>query len=1085
MSQKPSRHRGRTSPIGKIIKVSAGVFLALILLAVISFLALRNVLADAAFSAVDRAIPGSLIAEDIELVIIRSFPRVELRIRGADLRDPSGGPVLSAGDLIAAISLPSLFRREVNVPRVSLRSGGASIAVAENGDINLLLALGASGGDESASEPDGEDLPKPEEAEGNEPGIRIGEVSIEDLTVLLTGPEHRLGLRIERLAFGGMRDAQASEGDLSVELDEISSDLIPSWWSDGKGLSMNVSLEFDRRRRIISLADAAISLDNAIFQASGTVAADAPYEADIRFSSDLREIGELGALLPALLDTNEAATLVAGSMDLRGAVSGPLSGQIPVFALQAGASGVIIEHRDSGSRLEDFAFDLSLSHDGSIPRLDLENLYGRLPNGSFAFDASVSGRQVVSLDIRGTTDVRLDELSRFVSFPGSEDIRGNLSLDLEIQGEFEGTGRVLTRRTENGNVELRNVTWSLPDTPYRIDDMDLVFSLDDGFLGITRLSGTSRVGTINARGGIRDIWPFVFGTDEPVEIDFQVSSPLIETANWFEDDPLLQETWNYRFADVDLQTSFALDSTEIRRGNYLSSSSFSIREFSFRELNRGDVLHSLAGELAYHPSALGMLARIRFNDSDMSMTAGIENVGALIDSQRDEEVALSLTLSSELIRGTDIIPEGLVPQDSYLMGDLTGFALEAGMRFTNQAFFARRGPIPEGSFELTQVRGRFLDYPAEIRSIELAIRLEDDAVILDRFAGAIGSSEFELSGDLSPASGLFAEDKTVLEGNLQLRASTLNLNELLDLEEAGDPAAQSGRDAAAGSAGAEAAAIPNSLPKLAIRAEVSNLNIDRLFFDRVTGHLQTDRNGVIRLQDTGFRLGDGSFDASGRIDLGDSERIGLSGSLVCRAIDLAELAIPIESADGRFYLSDHIRGRFSGEVDLRAVLGRDLAVDASTVRGNIGLRLENGELIEIAPLEAMAEYFNNRNFSRVRFADLTTDIAISDGGLRVPRTGIGSTLGYLEIEGSMNNEPFMSFQVSVPTRLVLGAAWNALFSREKEQHDEEEEVFTEENSGVLMSHVNVVGRPEDFMIGLGKNRREQLEARYERRRSSE
>lgn len=1066
----------------KIITVIVRVFLALILLVGVSLLAFRNVLADAAFSAVDRAIPGSLIAEDIELVIIRSFPQVELRIAGADLRDPSGDPVLSAGELIAALNLPSLFRREVNIPRVSLRSGGASIGVAENGDINLLLALGASGGDGSASEPDGEDLPKTEDAEGNEPGIRIGEVSIEDFTVLLTGPEHQLGLRIERLAFGGMRDAQISEADLALELDEISSDLIPSWWSDGKGLAMDVSLEFDRRRRIITLADAAISLDNAVFQASGTVAADAPYTTDIRFSSDLSEIGELGALLPALLDTNEAATLVGGSMDLRGAVSGPLSGQIPAFALDAGASGVIIEHRDSGGRLEDFSFDLTLSHDGSTPRLELANLSGRLPNGSFAFDASVSGREVVSLDISGTTDVRLDELSRFVSFPGSENIRGNLNLDLDIQGDFEGTGRVLTRGTENGNVELKNVAWSLPDSPYRIDDMDLVFSLDDGFLGITRLSGTSRVGTISARGGIRDIWPFVFGSDEPVEIDFQISSPLIETANWFEDDPLLQETWNYRFADVNLQTSLALDSIEIRRGNYLSSSRFSIREFSLRELNGGDVLHSLSGDLSYHPSALDLLARIRFNDSDMSMTAGVENVGALIDSQRDEEVGLSLALSSELIRGADIIPDGLVPQDSYLMGGLTGFALEAGMRFRNQAYFTRRGPIPEGSFELKQVRGRFLNYPAEIRSIELATRLEDDAVILDRFAGAIGSSEFELSGDLSPASGLFAEDKTVLEGNLQLGASTLNLNELLDLEVGGAPTAQSGGDAADGP---EAEAVPDSFPKLAIRAEVENLSIDRLFFDRVTGDVRTDRNGVIRLQDSGFRLGDGSFDASGRIDLGNSERISLSGSLVCRAIDLAELAIPIESADGRFYLSDHIRGRFSGEVDLRAVLGRDLAVDASTVRGNIGLRLEDGELIEIAPLEAMAEYFNNRNFSRVRFADLTTDIAISDGGLRVPRTGIGSTLGYLEIEGSMNNEPFMSFQVSVPTRLVLGASWNVLFSREKEQNDEEEEVFTEENSGVLMSHVNIVGQPEDFIIGLGKNRRDQLEARYERRRSSE
>ena len=140
--------------------------------------------------------------------------------------------------------------------------------------------------------------------------------------------------------------------------------------------------------------------------------------------------------------------------------------------------------------------------------------------------------------------------------------------------------------------------------------------------------------------------------------------------------------------------------------------------------------------------------------------------------------------------------------------------------------------------------------------------------------------------------------------------------------------------------------------------------------------------------------------------------------------------------------------------------------------------LENGQLIDFPPLAAMAERYKNPRMRNVRLDTLNLKVKFRNNTLELPKTAIGSTLGYLEIEGYMTLDKFMSFSVIVPNSLINDVVTRIIFGI---RDNREDEIITAENSGRNRTTVNVVGTPEDILIGIGKRGRSRLEDRWNRR----
>jgi hypothetical protein len=438
-----------------------------------------------------------------------------------------------------------------------------------------------------------------------------------------------------------------------------------------------------------------------------------------------------------------------------------------------------------------------------------------------------------------------------------------------------------------------------------------------------------------------------------------------------------------------------------------------------------------------------------------------------------------MILRSPLIRGADIFPEGLFQEDSRFGQRIEGLELDVGVSFANSAWFDSLGSWPDGRWTIHAFRGvpSVLPLPFDLA---LDLTTSEDELTLHDFSGTVGTSDFRVTGWLGNASALLTPDKYNLEGRVLIEGNRVDVGEVLGItlpETAGETDEQ---DSGAPSKPSENPLLGGRpLPALRVDIDAREVVMEPHRLPNLKGGLSLRRNGKILLDD--FRVTRiGALVLNGDIDVSSEDEYEFKGTARLEAVDLEQLRLQMSIGDEPLPLGETVKGVVDGRVIIEASLQPDFTLDLEKASMRVDLAITGGRLVDFPPLEAMSDYFNNRDMKNVLLADLDIRTTMEDGIITVPRTAVGSTLGYLEIEGRHELDGFMSYSITVPNE-VIGGVIRSLFTRKSEDDDIEDEILTDENTGRQRTTVNVVGTPENVMIGLGKRKRGNLERRWERR----
>jgi len=163
-----------------------------------------------------------------------------------------------------------------------------------------------------------------------------------------------------------------------------------------------------------------------------------------------------------------------------------------------------------------------------------------------------------------------------------------------------------------------------------------------------------------------------------------------------------------------------------------------------------------------------------------------------------------------------------------------------------------------------------------------------------------------------------------------------------------------------------------------------------------------------------------------------------------------------------------LNGTLSGKVHVHT----DLVpiIDDSALE--IDFEVTNGRLERYAALDALADYFKDKNLTKVLFDTLSNTLTLENGKLKVPKMTINSSLGFIEVSGEQNMNLEMEYFVRIPLKLVTQVGMQKLFGKKEEIDPDQEDAiqYRDETKNIRFINLKITGTPDNYKISIGKDK---------------
>lgn len=315
--------------------------------------------------------------------------------------------------------------------------------------------------------------------------------------------------------------------------------------------------------------------------------------------------------------------------------------------------------------------------------------------------------------------------------------------------------------------------------------------------------------------------------------------------------------------------------------------------------------------------------------------------------------------------------------------------------FTARDFIASK---VTGEIKTTALGFMLKDDPLVYSDIHADLQFNNNDIVINELRGKASESDFQMKGyfrNVLPF--LFLENHRVLvDANLQ--SQNLNFNELL-------------RPSVSGADTTYQLSLSERID-FRFRAEVGNLTFRKFQAQQVRGVLLL-RDQVFYAQDVNFNSMNGRVRASGYIN-GKSP-----GSLIigCEAdvtqVDVQQLFFQMGNFAQEGIVSDNLRGRLTAKLQMRSQWTPDLSLDRNSLETTADVKIENGELINYAPMLALSRFLRVGDLNHVTFSNLENQIRIQGQKIIIPDMEIKSSALNIKLSGehSFDNEIHYRLQV--------------------------------------------------------------------------
>ncbi len=312
-----------------------------------------------------------------------------------------------------------------------------------------------------------------------------------------------------------------------------------------------------------------------------------------------------------------------------------------------------------------------------------------------------------------------------------------------------------------------------------------------------------------------------------------------------------------------------------------------------------------------------------------------------------------------------------------------------------------------GMIELDRVNFTLKHNPLEYKNIQARLSLLDNDLNVETLSGNISSSDLQLSGLFKNFISFIFIPNQAAEFNAKLSSKMLNLDELLE-----DKSSASSDDTSY---------IMKFNPRLLSHLDVSigNLKFRKFSAARLQGKILLNKQ-VISGKGLTFSAMHGMVFMDATINASRKDSILMSCDARIASLDITELFFQLENFGQTTMTDKNVRGTIKAEIQFTSSWSTSLTLNPAKVRSVADINIDNGELINFIPIQALAKYIKVPDLNNIKFSTLRNQISISDRKIFIPSMEIKSSALNLTASGAHDFDNIVDYSLQLLLSDVLG-----------------------------------------------------------------
>jgi hypothetical protein len=1052
-------------------KVALGFFaIATVVFGILCYIlyAHEQEIADELIAVFNEGQSGQLTYSGVELSPFRGFPYISIDIKGvrfdADKQTEDDHAIYAFEDVYVGFDVFDLLRGEYTIRKLVLSKGHLFLEKYADGTYNITRAK-ARKEDEEEEGTTHLDLKR----------IELRDITLHEVNRGESGNELVLDI-LKADAYLSMIDDEMRMGLVSELFLHHYTSGNTSWFRE---LPFGLDCDMTIDGGLVTIHPSTFEVATGKLDLEGSLDLDKDLLLDLKVSGRKKNFDTFISFAPPEVIEKLKEFKSEGDIYFDGRITGPIDVRSPMIDLQLGCKNTVFHHTRHNKALRDVAFAgrFRTGDDGSLEKgyLELVNLYGEpekgLMRGTIRMDNLLAPR--ITMDFHARFD--LEHLKTFYELDAIEDGKGIVTIDVTLN-EYIGPDSVLhfaTKMTDGvtSNITFQDVDLKLAAFNKPFQDFNGKILLDGDDLRSEGLRVRLGKSDLAVDFGISNVSAMLHHSNAPVDLTLHGESKVLHMAELLAlNGQVVDASWardtlkDLRF-DLDLHTT--VSALDTRR--YVPAATLNFRHLEFSSSKYPHHLDDVRGTITVHDELLDindLTFTLGRNDVHADLT--INNMGALLDSTRQEPVQHRLAIRSKYFNAKELLVYDGKPMihdsiDEEVIHDLE--FLGSGSVQSNT--FTTKGFISDTHIDHFTVR---LNNLPALRDVDGHILTDTSGCItLKDLKLAIGKSD--IAADLYLRHFLDGDLKNkIIEG--KVRSENLDLDEITSWS--GD-----GEDS---TAHAEAFNIfEMAFPDMLLEADIGRIRHHRVMLRRLHGRIRTTKDHIVHIDTLRFRTARGRFGVRGTFDGSDPKNITLAADLRVDSVELGRFLYRMDNFGQDYVMNDNISGRSSGTMRIDARMHPDLVPDLAHTTVVVDVTVYDGRLNNFAPLQALADFMGQRDLDNVRFGELHNVFTFRNGTLDIPEMKITSNLGYLYLSGKQNVDLDMDYTMRLPLSLVKHATWNTMKSklrgtgRNREEEEELERADAEiisSQKGMIKGYltVNVSGNPDDYKVRLGKSK---------------
>lgn len=323
-----------------------------------------------------------------------------------------------------------------------------------------------------------------------------------------------------------------------------------------------------------------------------------------------------------------------------------------------------------------------------------------------------------------------------------------------------------------------------------------------------------------------------------------------------------------------------------------------------------------------------------------------------------------------------------------------------------------------GSASLREFKYTSADLPYAVTLAQADMSFDPRKIDLKQITGAIGKSDFNVSGSVSNYMGYLFSPNQLLKGSMNFSSTLLDLNEFMtETEETTEESEPYG-----------VIPVPENIDFL-LKSSIATVKMMDFNMTNAKGDIVV-KDGVANLSGLSFNLLGGAFTVNGAYNTKDMEHPKYDFALKIENMALAQAASSFSIVQNYAPVAGLMSGNFSTDFKLSGELLQDMMPNLKTVNGEGLVKVAQAALKESKLISGITSLTKLDDTKEVTMKDVLMSASIKDGKLSVKPFNVKfgqyttSVTGSTGIDGSID----YALKMDVPAG-KMGAQLNSFVSQ--------------------------------------------------------